>query len=153
MISEEHPWSVKNYIQNWRRTTNTMNTLLRWYWTAIQLATYPIQLFQQCKRRAYETPLYLCGHVECLLCLPHGHIIRGYPACIRDPAFIIKLCRDTVCIGGPEFIRGLCFIEEIQYLYQKHHTASLAQAQSFAKDHAFRCTLQWTWKMLYIPER
>ena len=68
----ECPWSVKNYrdIQNWRRTTNTMNTLLQWFGTAIQLATYPVQLLQQCKTSAYETPSYLCGHVECMSAMP-----------------------------------------------------------------------------------
>ena len=71
---------------NWRRTTNTMNTLLQWFWTAIQLATYPVQLLQQCKTSAYETPLYLCGHVECLPCPPHSHI-RGYLECMEDLAF------------------------------------------------------------------
>ena len=76
-----------------------------------------------------------------------------YPACIRDPAFInVKLYADTRRVLEAQFIRGRCLIEEIQYLYQTHHTASLVQAQSFAKDHAFRCTLQWTWKMLYTPE-
>ena len=39
----------------------------------IQFATYPVQLFQQCKRRPYETPLYLCG----LPCSPHGHIYEA----------------------------------------------------------------------------
>ena len=31
-------------------------------------------VFQQCKKRAYEMPLYLCGHMECLPCPPHSHI-------------------------------------------------------------------------------
>ena len=84
----ERPWSVKNYIQNRRRTTNTMNTLLQWFWTAIQLATYPVQLFQQCKTSTYKAPSYMCGHMECLPCPPHSHIaIRGYLACIGDPTF------------------------------------------------------------------
>ena len=40
----------------------------------IQLATYPVQLLQQCKTSTYETPLYLCDHVECLPCPPHSYI-------------------------------------------------------------------------------
>ena len=61
-------------------------------------------LFQQCKTSAYESPLHLCGHVECLPRLPYG-----YPACIGDPAFIsVKLC------GHPACIRGRRLIEEIR---------------------------------------
>ena len=47
---------------------------------------------------------------------PH---IRGYPACIGDPAFInVKLCK-LVCIRGLEFIRGQRLIEEICDLLRK----------------------------------
>ena len=80
--------------------------------TAGHLHLYPVQyllccgsfkatttleaLLQQCKTSAYKTPLYLCGHMECLPRPPYGHI-RGY----------------LVCIGDPAFIRGRHLIEEI----------------------------------------
>ena len=66
--------------------------------------------------------------------------IRGYPACMEDLTFNnVKLCGHPACIGDLEFIIGQCLNEEVRLAM---YTSSLVQPQSFAKDHAFKCTLQ-----------
>ena len=82
-------------------------------WFFLRLPPRLEALFQQCKTSAYELPLHLCGHVECL---PHPPY--GYPACIGDLAFVnVKLCGHPACIGGPACIRGRRLREEMRYLY------------------------------------